>query len=347
MRPFGIAALGLAALTCAAGCGSITALNPDGSGGGGGSTGMAGSGGASGGTAGGGSGGTGGGVADGGSDAPAMMVPCPPRVPTNGAVCAREGLACEYGEDPRGDSCRIKAVCTSNHWVVTPPEAASCPPIQNAGMCTQAPGAACTTTGAYCSRGDGSSCQCTNCAPNAPLCNPSTAYTWICPAASTVKGCPTAQPNFGTACDVEGATCNYLCTDPQRICSHGVWEPGQPGGRCPVSTRQAKKEIHYLSGDEIHAMADQALRLKLATYEYKAPPLAGRRHLGFIIEDSPGAPAVDREHDMVDLYGYTSMLLAATQAQQQQIEALQRQVQALGAELRRVTRRKDGRTPGP
>ena len=75
--------------------------------------------------------------------------------------------------------------------------------------------------------------------------------------------------------------------------------------------------------------------------DYRAAPLAGRRHLGFVLEDSPSVPAVDRDGDMVDLYGYASMLLATTQAQQRQIEALQKQVDELRRTVgpRRTARR--------
>ena len=104
-----------------------------------------------------------------------------------------------------------------------------------------------------------------------------------------------------------------------------------------MSSRRAKKDIRYLSPDEIRATATQALRLRLATYEYKAPPYAGRRHLGFIIEDSPTVPAVDRDGDLVDLYGYTSMLLATTQSQQQQIEALKKQIEAFSRTVERLS----------
>ena len=99
-----------------------------------------------------------------------------------------------------------------------------------------------------------------------------------------------------------------------------------------------KKDIRYLSPDEIRATAAKALRLRLATYEYKAPPYAGRRHLGFIIEDSPTVPAVYRDGDLVDLYGYTSMLLATTQSQQQQIETLKHQIEAFRRTVERLSR---------
>jgi hypothetical protein len=137
-----------------------------------------------------------------------------------------------------------------------------------------------------------------------------------------------------------------MCGDPQRVCTRGVWTAGATTG-CPVSTRRAKKDIHYLLPGEVQAMAAETLRLRLATYEYKAAPYAGRRHLGFVIEDSPGVPAVDRDADMVDLYGYTSMLLAATQAEAQQIQRLEEKVQALEREIGRLTRRTGGRTPAP
>ncbi|HEY2729520.1 MAG TPA: hypothetical protein VGK52_06230 [Polyangia bacterium] len=98
-----------------------------------------------------------------------------------------------------------------------------------------------------------------------------------------------------------------------------------------------KKDIRYLSAGDVAAMASETLRLRLATYEYKAAPYAGRRHLGFIIEDSPAVPAVDRDGDMVDLYGYTSMLLATTQVQQRQIEGLKNQVEALSRTVERIS----------
>jgi hypothetical protein len=71
------------------------------------------------------------------------------------------------------------------------------------------------------------------------------------------------------------------------------------------------------------------LRFKLATYEYRDPALAGKRHLGFIIEDVPGSPAVERDGTMVDLYGYASMLVAAMQEQSGEIARLRAEVRAL------------------
>jgi hypothetical protein len=128
-----------------------------------------------------------------------------------------------------------------------------------------------------------------------------------------------------------------MCGQHERVCSHGIWTAGQQID-CPISSRRAKKDIRYLSPEEVRATAAQALRFRLATYEYKAAPYAGHRHLGFILEDSPTAPAVDRDGDIVDLYGYTSMLLATVQAQQRQIEALQNQVETLVGTVARSPR---------
>jgi len=77
-------------------------------------------------------------------------------------------------------------------------------------------------------------------------------------------------------------------------------------------------------------------RRKLATYEYRDPALAGKRHLGFIIEDVPGSPAVERDGNMVDLYGYASMSVAAVQAQGEEIAKLK----AAFVRLKRQSQRK-------
>ena len=85
---------------------------------------------------------------------------------------------------------------------------------------------------------------------------------------------------------------------------------------------------------ERERIAGDVARLKLATYEYRDPALAGKRHLGFIIEDVPGSPAVDRDGNMVDLYGYASMLVAAVQAQGEEIAKLKAELARLKTRLR-------------
>jgi hypothetical protein len=78
--------------------------------------------------------------------------------------------------------------------------------------------------------------------------------------------------------------------------------------------------------------------VKLARYRYTTNAAAPER-LGFVIDDSPHTPAVAPDATHVDLYGYTSMVVAAVQAQAKQIEALRREV----AELRQASRAQPAR----
>ena len=294
------------------------------------------------GMAGGSAGGTGGSSGGGGVGGTAGHVsPCPAEPPQEGADCTQEGLMCGWGDDVRGDFCRTLGACSAGRWKVTLPSTTSCTPLQPIGACPTDLTGACTMD-ATCVKSDASSCRCTNCRPTSPLCAVASSSSWYCPQSPTTTGCPPTPPNFGETCSVEGVDCGYFsfeCGVPDRVCTHGIWTPGQTLG-CPQSSRRFKKDIHYLSDENIDALAAQTLRLRLATYEYKSAPYAGRRHLGFIIEDSPKVPAVDRDGDMVDLYGYTSMLLATTQAQQKQIESLQKKVEDQSQTVERLSRQR-------
>jgi hypothetical protein len=103
----------------------------------------------------------------------------------------------------------------------------------------------------------------------------------------------------------------FICrSNGARVCKGGAWYSSD-GGPCPVSSRRAKKDIVYLRDADCRRIADELAHFKLATYEYCDPALAGKRHLGFIVEDIPGSPAVERDGNRVDLYGHASMLVAA------------------------------------
>jgi hypothetical protein len=94
-----------------------------------------------------------------------------------------------------------------------------------------------------------------------------------------------------------------------------------------VSRREFKKDISYVTSDERAELANEALSTPLATYHYKAEPDAQKKHLGFIIDDQPASsPAIASDQTHVDEYGYTSMLLAAVQEQQKQIDALRKEL---------------------
>jgi hypothetical protein len=202
----------------------------------------------------------------------------------------------------------------------------NCPPTYG-----DAAGAACTPEGAYCSY-DGLACACTNCTDGpVPLCSGDP--KWQCDRAHDDPDCPRARPSAGTACAIQGKLCSYECGEGNgRVCDRGVWQPAD-GGPCAISTRHAKRDVHYVAPDELDKLAQQALGLKLATYEYVDPALGQGRRLGFMIEDAPEVPAVDRERRMVDVYGYASMLLAGMQSQQRRIAALERELATLKREL--------------
>jgi hypothetical protein len=197
---------------------------------------------------------------------------------------------------------------------------AALPPVTCPATRDAAAGQVCPTEGAYCSYGD-LTCACTNCT-NGPVISCSGDPAWHCAAPNADAACPAGIPLLGTTCSTEGKTCTYACgTGNARTCKQGAWYSAN-GGPCPVSSRRVKKDVLYLEPAERQRIADDLARFKLATYEYKDPALAGKRHLGFIIEDVPGSPAVDRDGNMVDLYGYASMLVAAVQAQGEEIAKL-------------------------
>jgi hypothetical protein len=242
-----------------------------------------------------------------------------------------EGLTCEFGTDPR-PACRITSTCAKGAWSMSLPDCPPLPSVTCPATREAASGKSCSSDGAYCSY-DGLICACTNCTTS-PVVTCGGDLTWHCEVPSADATCPPATPLLGTACTKDGQTCTYKCgAGGARLCQQGAWYEAS-GGPCPVSSRRAKRDIVYLGARDRRRIAQELARFKLATYEYKDPALAGKRHLGFIIEDVPGSPAVDRDANMVDLYGYTSMLVAAVQAQSAEVARLK-------AELARLRRRLD------
>ncbi len=140
----------------------------------------------------------------------------------------------------------------------------------------------------------------------------------------------TAGQTAGASCAPPGATC-----DPDSPCnSLLVCTSDDPthGGMCPISRRAYKDDVRYLDDAERRRLHDELMDFKLATWRYKDAP-AERRNLGFVIDDVEPSAAADRDH--VDLYGYTSMAVAALQTQARQIDVLEREVAALREELDR------------
>lgn len=157
--------------------------------------------------------------------------------------------------------------------------------------------------------------------PNVPLCS----------GEAVGALCGTA----GARCDPkDGCNAQLLCSDR---------DPRQQAGGCPISRGRFKDDVRYLSDAQRQELHQQVQRLRLATYRYRdAGPQAPQR-LGFLIDDAErgagGAAAVDAARDMIDLYGYTSMAMAALQVQAQQIAALQAEVARLKGAPRRARAR--------
>lgn len=264
----------------------------------------------------------------GGAPDTGTVPPCPSSVPTEAGGCTREGVVCEYGDDPRVQ-CRTFATCTAARWSLAVPScdplpAAACPASREA-----ADGQACGVEGAFCAYA-GLACECTNCI-RYPVGRCEGARTWHCDAPTTATSCPSARPRAGTVCGTEGLSCDYGCEPTRaRRCVGGLWAPADSPAGCPRSTRAAKRDIAYLTPSDAERLSREVLATRLATYEYTDALLAGRRRLGFILEDqSPTSYAREPDRSSVDLYGYTSMLVATVQAQDRRIRALEATVAAM------------------
>lgn len=123
----------------------------------------------------------------------------------------------------------------------------------------------------------------------------------------------------GDACAPEGDGC-----DPQDACNAelvcATEDPTAGEGGCPISLRSAKTEIRYVDRAERAALHDAVMGVRLADYRYRTEPAGGKHHLGFLIDEQPaGSPAVLPSGERVDLYGYTSMAVAALQVQADRI----------------------------
>jgi hypothetical protein len=111
-------------------------------------------------------------------------------------------------------------------------------------------------------------------------------------------------------------------------------DPGTPLDCNNVASRRAvKKNVSYLNDGEVKRLHDELLRYRLATYEYTIRDAAQGTHLGFIIDDVAPSPSIAATGNHVDLYGYTSMAVAAVQTQAKEIEQLKQAVAALEARL--------------
>jgi hypothetical protein len=144
----------------------------------------------------------------------------------------------------------------------------------------------------------------------------------------------------GGPCPVIGSGCSTageMCGTPNPAVACGATEvcaakdPTARLGGCPISSRKFKDGIDYLDPAQLEQLHDETLRIRLATYSYKAAYADPTpRRLGFIIEDNPASPAVDRAHDSIEIYGYLSMVVATMQVQEREIASLKQELAERG-----------------
>nr|UXE44067.1 hypothetical protein Hi04_10k_c1000_00021 [uncultured bacterium] len=292
------------------------------------------------------------------------------------------------------DRC-VGGVCEHGCICLTPAGASACCPGPGTlcavpcgtnadGTC----GGLCPTTGDVCTD-SGGTCTCTPpppaCGDTAPTCNGTCPIGNACASSTTAGTCqcvPSCTPGNGTyfftcgdpvcgghrphdgipACTTERAgdpcACVGATCDPDDVCNRllecATSDPTH-GGICPISRRSYKQNISYLSEADLQRLHDDLLTFRLASYQYNMPGASPAPHLGFIIDDVAPSPSVAANGDTVDLYGYTSMAVAAVQTQAQEIEALKREVESLRGQIaesvrgscqpRRTSRRKRAATP--
>jgi hypothetical protein len=244
---------------------------------------------------------------------------------------------------PNGESSCATAECVAGQCQT------SFPPCGDAGagsVCgANRPCPATTAPCKVCPDGTYSSCPgtvCMNgqCVITFTECPPVTGLKWfqgcgapVCRVPDVPTGAPLCDPakgqKVGGSCTPEGATC-----DPGGSCQGNLIcatkDPRSPAG-CPISRAKYKQDIEYLSDGERAKLASDLQSIPLVRYRYKDGP--EREHLGFIIEDVEPSPSVDSRRDQVDLYGYTSMAVAALQQQHAEIETLKAEIRSLKTEL--------------
>jgi hypothetical protein len=240
---------------------------------------------------------------------------CPPNEACVSGVCEKPATGCLSNADcPPNETC-VSGVCKA-------PAAgclsdADCPPNETcvSGVCKQLSPPSLQW---FYTCGD-------------PVCHGHTSHPGV-------ASCTTEMP--GQTCTTSGQEC-----DPGDSCDRlllcTTTDPTKNPGGCPISRARFKHDIRYLPEAALARLREDLMTMRLTTWRYNHEGEAGREHLGFIIDDNPDSPSVDASGDHVDLYGYTSMAVAAIQmqdrelaAQRKQIEALQRGIDALREEVR-------------
>lgn len=149
----------------------------------------------------------------------------------------------------------------------------------------------------------------------------------------TITTCPPVPAELECGANVckKGQTCCSGVPFPKPTCIDGTM--------CPISQRQHKKDIAYLSETDRQRLNDELMSFRLATYRYKSEQVSEREHLGFIIDDVAPSAAVLQSGERVDMYGYQTMAVAALQTQAAEMTKLRRELDELKAACASAKRR--------
>lgn len=165
---------------------------------------------------------------------------------------------------------------------------------------------------------------------------PSSELTWYKTCGAPVCGNPNQEPSglpacktekVGESCSAEGRECDLGddCST-HLICAKS--DPTQGPGGCPISRAASKVNIRYLDTADLARQHDEIIGLSIAEYTYLNDP-AQQARLGFIIEDVEPSRFVDEARNRVDLYAYTSAIIATVKVQEARIQQLEAQLRAL------------------
>ena len=227
--------------------------------------------------------------------------------------------------EPCGGGCDKGQMCVADSCVPKPPVVNPPPP----------PGKDCTYDGKDYSVGDSfpSSDGCNQCSCGAggdvACTERACAFTWYRTCGAPVCGAPGSDgPTGAPLCTTETAgdgcpTADVTC-DPGTGCSVNLIcaaaDPTMGPGGCPMSRARYKDGIRYLDSGELAQVAAELLATPLARWHYKNDR-SQQDQMGFIIDDVEPSPSVEGDH--VNLYGYTSMAVAALKVQSGQLKALE------------------------
>lgn len=229
---------------------------------------------------------------------------------------------CEHGcvcvDSGGGSCCGPGPACVQACSDTFPACDGACPAGSSCTSLTGAPACQCVPGG--CSPGDGKYFY--TCGD--PVCGGDRGHPGVSPCTTEQAGIPCSC--LGAECD-PGDECNRLLECATSDPTHG--------GMCPISRRRYKQDIRYLTADEVKRLHGDVLDLRLARFRYNLPGAPSASRLGFIIDDVGPSPAVAPNGETVDLYGYTSMAVAALQEQAREIDRLKREMRLLRQQLRK------------